>query len=84
MTKKSKEPTLMACLAEAPDPRRERCRRHPLSDSLFIALCTILCGAEGSTEMAEFGKAKEDRLRRFWEFPNGSPDTIFWGGCWGD
>jgi predicted transposase YbfD/YdcC len=73
MTKKKKEPTLMECLEEVPDPRLERCRRHKLIDILFIALCAILCGAEGFTEMEEFGKAKEDWLRQFLELPNGIP-----------
>jgi len=73
MTKKKKEPTLMECLEEVPDPRLERCRRHKLIDILFIAICAILCGAEGFTEMEEFGKAKEDWLRQFLELPNGIP-----------
>jgi len=73
MTKKKKEPTLMECLEEVPDPRLERCRRHKLIDILFMALCAILWGAEGFTEMEEFGKAKEDWLGQFLELPNGIP-----------
>jgi predicted transposase YbfD/YdcC len=73
MTKKKKEPTLMECLEEVPDPRLERCRRHKLIDILFMAIGAILCGAEGFTEMEEFGKAKEDWWRQFLELPNGIP-----------
>jgi hypothetical protein len=31
-----------------------------LIDILFIAVCTMICGGEGFTDMEEFGEAKED------------------------
>jgi len=37
----------------------ERTKDHQLLDSLTIAICAILCGAEGPTGMETFGKAKE-------------------------
>ncbi|MDR1224292.1 MAG: transposase family protein, partial [Tannerella sp.] len=45
------------------DPRVERAREHSLEDILFIAIASILCGAEGWNEMEEFGRAREDRLK---------------------
>lgn len=38
----------------------------------------MICGADGWTEIEEFGHAKQDGLRTFWELPNGIPshDTI--------
>lgn len=56
-----------------PDPRIDRTKKHLLIDMLFIAICTIICGGETYTDMEEFGKAKEDWLRRYLELPFGIP-----------
>ncbi|GAB6010314.1 ISAs1 family transposase [Dysgonomonas reticulitermitis] len=40
------------------DPRVERTREHDLEDILFIAIASIICGAEGWNEIEEFGKSK--------------------------
>lgn len=47
-----------------------------LNDSL--ALVAVLCGAEGWTDIEEFGKRKLGLLRRFFDYKNGVPsdDTI--------
>ena len=60
------------------DPRMERTKDHQLLDILTIAICAILCGAEGPTGMVTFGKAKEDWLRTILPLPNGisSHDTF--------
>jgi predicted transposase YbfD/YdcC len=55
------------------DPRVERTRAHSLLDILTIAICAVLCGAEGPTGMETFGKAKEDWLRTILPLPNGIP-----------
>lgn len=55
------------------DPRVERTREHHLDDILFIAIASIICGAEGWNDMEEFGKSKEDWLRSFLQLPNGIP-----------
>ncbi len=56
-----------------PDPRVERTRAHLLIDILTIGLCAILCGGEGWTDMATFGRAREAWLRTFLALPNGIP-----------
>lgn len=56
-----------------PDPRIDRTKRHLLIDILFIAICTIICGGEGFTDMEAFGKAKKDWLEKFLELPAGIP-----------
>jgi len=57
-----------------PDPRRETAnQRHKFIDILVIAICGIICGAEGGTAIEKFGKAKEEWLRSFLELPNGIP-----------
>lgn len=55
------------------DPRVERTREHSLEDILFIAIASIICGAEGWNEMEEFGKCKEDWLKTFLRLPGGIP-----------
>lgn len=55
------------------DPRVERTREHSLEDILFIAISSIICGAEGWNEMEEFGKAKEDWLKTYLLLPSGIP-----------
>jgi len=62
-----------------PDPRMERSKKHKLVDILFIAICTIICGGEGFTDMEELGKCKEDWLRKFLELPNGIPSDDTFG-----
>ena len=39
----------------------------------MIALCTVLCGGENATDMAEFAKAKEPFLRGFLPLKQGLP-----------
>jgi predicted transposase YbfD/YdcC len=55
-----------------PDPRAANAW-HNLLEILFIALVAVLCGAEGASDMAEFGKAKEAMLRRILRLEHGIP-----------
>ena len=55
------------------DPRVERTREHLLDDIFFIAISSILCGADGWNDMEEFGKAKQDWLETFLALPGGIP-----------
>jgi hypothetical protein len=55
------------------DPRLERTCEHNLEDILFIAITSIICGADGWNEMEEFGKTKEDWLKTFLRLPGGIP-----------
>ena len=56
-----------------PDPRIDRTKRHNLLDILFIAVCTMICGGEGFTDMEDFGGKKEEWLRKYLELPFGIP-----------
>jgi predicted transposase YbfD/YdcC len=60
------------------DSRDERKRRHLLIDTIVIAIAAVLCGADGWTQIEEFGKAKEQWFRRFLKLPFGIPshDTL--------
>jgi predicted transposase YbfD/YdcC len=64
---------IILMLQEIEDPRISRARKHNLSDILFIALCTVICGGETFEDMELFGRAKEDWLRNYLELPNGIP-----------
>src|SRR5258708_30200804 len=57
---------------ELEDPRAAN-SRHNLVDVLFIALAATLCGAEGASDMAQFGRAKEALFRRFLRLEHGVP-----------
>lgn len=59
------------------EPRRTKYGniRHKLEDILIIGLCTIICGGEDFADMEEFGRDRENFLRKFLELPNGIPDS---------
>ena len=59
------------------DPRMTRYGniRHKLEDIIVIGLCTIICGGEDFVAMEDFGKVREEFLRKFLELPNGIPDS---------
>ena len=61
-----------AVFGELEDPRAAN-TRHDLVEVLFIALAATLCGAEGASDMAQFGRAKEALFRRFLRLEHGIP-----------
>jgi predicted transposase YbfD/YdcC len=60
------------------DPRIDRKKRHKLIDIIILAICGVMCGADGWEEIEEICKASLDKFRGFLELPNGIPshDTI--------
>ena len=66
-------------LAIVPDPRMERTRLHELPEILFMALCAVLCGAEGWTHVEEYAKANEEWFGEFLELCNGIPSHDTFG-----
>jgi hypothetical protein len=46
--------SLLAYLAQVPDPRGRKGRRHDLSALLTAVICGILCGARGYSQIAEW------------------------------
>jgi predicted transposase YbfD/YdcC len=65
--------SLLEHFAELPDPRIDRTKLHALSDILVIAVSAVICGAEGWTDIEEFGKSKEKWLRKLLPLVNGIP-----------
>jgi len=60
------------------DPRIERSKQHKLIDIITIAICAVICGAEGWTDIETYGVTKYEWLKQFLELPNGiaSHDTF--------
>ena len=61
------------------DPRLERTKEHKLTDIMAIAICAVICGAEGWTDIENFGKSKFSWLKTFLELPNGIPSHDTFG-----
>lgn len=72
-------PSFIDYFADLADPRQEDRCEHKLIDILFIAICAVICGADGFTDMEEFGIAKQTWLRQFLELPNGIPSHDTFG-----
>lgn len=64
---------LLRAFAELEDPRMDRTKHHNLPDILAIAICSVVCGADGWTHMELFGQSKEKWFSTFLELPNGIP-----------
>lgn len=47
------------------DARVERTKHHHLLDIVLIAICAVICGAEGWVEVEAFGRTKNKRVKRF-------------------
>jgi hypothetical protein len=47
---------LATSFASLRDPRVERTKHHQLLDIVLIAICAVVCGAEGWVELAAFGR----------------------------
>jgi predicted transposase YbfD/YdcC len=61
------------------DPRVERTKEHKLIDMIAIAICAVICGAEGWVDIELFGKSKLAWLKTFLELPNGIPSHDTFG-----
>jgi predicted transposase YbfD/YdcC len=71
--------TLLEQLADLPDPRIDRTKKHRLDDILMIALIGLIGGATSFETIHEFARCREAWLRTFLTLPNGIPshDTIY-------
>jgi predicted transposase YbfD/YdcC len=65
--------------ATLPDPRVERTKAHLLLDVLTIALCAVICGADGFVGMVTFAEERADWLRTFLPLPGGIPSHDTFG-----
>lgn len=70
---------IMSHFAELPDPREPLGKRHLLCDMLVIAICAVICGAEGWSQVAEFGRSKRAWFATFLDLPHGIPSHDTFG-----
>jgi len=70
---------LLRYFSELKDPRVNRTKRHFLQDILTIAICAVICGADGWVQVAEFGRCKCKWFKTFLQLPNGIPSHDTFG-----
>ena len=70
---------VLRAFAQLKDPRVNRTRRHSLPDILAIAICGVICGADGWVQIARFGRCKQEWFQTFLELPNGIPSHDTFG-----
>lgn len=75
--------SLTTSFANLPDPRTGKRRDHVFLEIVAIAICAVICGAEGWTDVAAFGKAKRKWLKRFLKLPKGIPSHDTFGRVFG-
>jgi predicted transposase YbfD/YdcC len=65
------------------DPRIGNATRHKLIDLIVIAICAVICGADGWSDVALFGKSKFKWFKTFLELPHGIPSHDTFGRVFG-
>jgi len=76
-------PSLVTHFLDVTDPRDGPALVHPLVNIIAIAICGVICGADGWTEVEEFGHAKYDWLKRFLDLAHGIPSHDTFGRVFG-
>ena len=70
---------LETIFTQVEDPRVERTKLHRLRDIIILAICGVICGAEGWVEIEEFGLAKQAWFTELLKLPNGIPSHDTFG-----
>lgn len=70
--------SLVQCFDEIKDPRINRRRVHNLIDMIVIAICAVICNADGWADMRTWAETHRQWLQQFLELPGGLPsrDTL--------
>lgn len=76
-----KEPvaSIVRHFGELQDPRTGNAKAHIFLEILIIALCAVICGADGWSDVEVFGKNKKAWLKTFLELPKGIPSHDTFG-----
>src|SRR5215510_14808583 len=61
------------------DPRIERTKLHLLIDIVTITICAVICGADGPSDIEQYGHEKYEWLKTFLSLPNGIPSHDTFG-----
>jgi len=70
---------LLRAFAQLKDPRMNRTKLHSLTDILAIAICAVICGADGWAQVQQFGNCKKKWFKTFLDLPNGIPSHDTFG-----
>jgi hypothetical protein len=70
---------LETIFSQVEDPRVERTKRHRWRASIILAMCGVICGAEGWVEIEAFGKAKEAWFTELLSLPTSIPSHDTFG-----
>jgi predicted transposase YbfD/YdcC len=70
--------SLLRFFEDLADPRGKNII-HKLHDILVIAICAVICGADGWVEVEEFGQSKQNWFKRFLDLPGGIPSHDTFG-----
>ncbi len=76
-------PSIEAHFATLSDPRVCRTQKHKLLDIIVIAICAVICGADGWVAVEAFGHAKHNWLATFLQLPYGIPSHDTFGRVFG-
>jgi len=71
--------TITEHFAELDDPRTGNYIPHKLVNIVVIAICAVICGADGWVDCETFGHAKFSWLQRFLDLANGIPSHDTFG-----
>lgn len=69
--------SLVQCFDEIKDPRVNRRRVHNLIDMIVIAICAVICNADGWADMRTWAETHRQWLQQFLELPGGLPSQRF-------
>ena len=69
---------ILRCFGDLPDPRAHNVI-HKLHDILVIAICAVVCGANGWAEVEQFGNSKQSWFKTFLDLPSGIPSHDTFG-----
>jgi predicted transposase YbfD/YdcC len=69
---------ILRFFGDLPDPRAHNVI-HKLHDILVIAICAVVCGADGWAEVAQFGESKHAWFKTFLDLPGGIPSHDTFG-----
>lgn len=61
------------------DPRTGNAKQHIFLEILIIAICAVICGADGWSDVELFAKNKKEWLKTFLKLPKGIPSHDTFG-----
>jgi hypothetical protein len=71
--------TIVKHFGKLEDPRIDRSKLHLLRDILAIAICAVICDADGWVDVENYGVSKHGWLMTFLALPNGIPSHDTFG-----